>query len=320
MEYPLSQALQSTLAILVKVRPGDLAAPTPCASWDVHALINHFIGSARWWAAMLEGEAARTPRRTTWPATTSPRTRRASGSRGGVHRRGCAGADGPAGAGRVPRCGTAGFWPRRISSCTAGIWLAPSGSPPPARPRAGRGPAHTGQARHHGRLSRAGRPACSGRHARPPPGQRRPTGLPRSSGGQCDRWLIPPRSSGRPSRTGASCSPTATGCSVRSMTPRTWCRRPSCAPGGPTRVRGPLVRADVAVPDRHELLPVRAGQPPPPDAAFGAGRAGTGSRSAARAGRDRRQLAAAGSGRVLTHGLGGDPAAIVAEREGCGSR
>ncbi|HEX3515990.1 MAG TPA: maleylpyruvate isomerase N-terminal domain-containing protein [Trebonia sp.] len=43
----LNQALQSTLAILTKVGPGDLDAPTPCASWDVRALVNHFVGTAR---------------------------------------------------------------------------------------------------------------------------------------------------------------------------------------------------------------------------------------------------------------------------------
>jgi uncharacterized protein (TIGR03086 family) len=51
----LEQALQSTLAILAKVQPADLDAPTPCASWDVRALINHFIGTARWWAGALAG-------------------------------------------------------------------------------------------------------------------------------------------------------------------------------------------------------------------------------------------------------------------------
>jgi mycothiol maleylpyruvate isomerase-like protein len=52
-ECPLNQALQSTLAILTKVRSDDLAAPTPCASWDVRALISHFVGTARWWAAVV---------------------------------------------------------------------------------------------------------------------------------------------------------------------------------------------------------------------------------------------------------------------------
>jgi hypothetical protein len=53
MECPLDQALQGTLAILTRVRPKDLGGPTPCASWDVRALVNHFAGTARWWAATL---------------------------------------------------------------------------------------------------------------------------------------------------------------------------------------------------------------------------------------------------------------------------
>ena len=57
-ECPLNQALQSTLAILTRVRLGDLAAPTPCASWDVRALVSHFVGTARWWAAVIAGQEA----------------------------------------------------------------------------------------------------------------------------------------------------------------------------------------------------------------------------------------------------------------------
>jgi uncharacterized protein (TIGR03086 family) len=56
VEYPLNQAMQSTLAVLTAVGPGDLGAPTPCASWDVRALVNHFVGTARWWAATVDGE------------------------------------------------------------------------------------------------------------------------------------------------------------------------------------------------------------------------------------------------------------------------
>ena len=52
----LNRALVSTQAILAKVQPGDLDAPTPCASWDVRALINHFVGTARWWAVTVTGE------------------------------------------------------------------------------------------------------------------------------------------------------------------------------------------------------------------------------------------------------------------------
>jgi Mycothiol maleylpyruvate isomerase N-terminal domain len=41
--------------VLASVRPDQLNAGTPCASWDVHALINHFIGSARWVTATIGG-------------------------------------------------------------------------------------------------------------------------------------------------------------------------------------------------------------------------------------------------------------------------
>ncbi len=49
----LSRALQSTLAVLTQVQPGQLDAPTPCASWDVRTLISHVTGSARWWAGTV---------------------------------------------------------------------------------------------------------------------------------------------------------------------------------------------------------------------------------------------------------------------------
>jgi uncharacterized protein (TIGR03086 family) len=58
----LDRALGSTRAILASVQPGQLDAPTPCASWDVRALINHFIGSARWWAGVVDGQDAAAPR------------------------------------------------------------------------------------------------------------------------------------------------------------------------------------------------------------------------------------------------------------------
>jgi hypothetical protein len=45
--------MQSTLDVLTKVQPSDLTAATPCVSWDVHALVNHFIGTAHWWAAAV---------------------------------------------------------------------------------------------------------------------------------------------------------------------------------------------------------------------------------------------------------------------------
>ena len=53
----LSRALQGTLTVLTKIQPGQLDAPTPCASWDVRSLINHVTGSARWWAGTITGAA-----------------------------------------------------------------------------------------------------------------------------------------------------------------------------------------------------------------------------------------------------------------------
>jgi uncharacterized protein (TIGR03086 family) len=52
----LNRAASSTMEVLRRVRAGQMAAPTPCKSWDVHALINHFVGSARWLAVMLDGK------------------------------------------------------------------------------------------------------------------------------------------------------------------------------------------------------------------------------------------------------------------------
>jgi uncharacterized protein (TIGR03086 family) len=56
----LNRAFQSTLGILAKVQPDHLDAPTPCASWDVRALVNHFVGTARWWAVTIAGEGETT--------------------------------------------------------------------------------------------------------------------------------------------------------------------------------------------------------------------------------------------------------------------
>ena len=55
-DSPLNQALQSTLAVLTKVGPDDMESPTPCASWDVRALVNHLVGTPRWWAAVVSGQ------------------------------------------------------------------------------------------------------------------------------------------------------------------------------------------------------------------------------------------------------------------------
>ena len=49
----LARACASTRAVLAQVRPGQLGAATPCASWDVRALISHFVGTADWAAAAV---------------------------------------------------------------------------------------------------------------------------------------------------------------------------------------------------------------------------------------------------------------------------
>jgi uncharacterized protein (TIGR03086 family) len=49
----LSRALASTRRVLERVRPAQLDAPTPCASWNAGALIQHFIGTARWAATTI---------------------------------------------------------------------------------------------------------------------------------------------------------------------------------------------------------------------------------------------------------------------------
>jgi uncharacterized protein (TIGR03086 family) len=56
----LARAFASTRAVLSTVKPDQLDLSTPCASWDVRSLINHFVGTARWAADMIAG-AAGTP-------------------------------------------------------------------------------------------------------------------------------------------------------------------------------------------------------------------------------------------------------------------
>jgi uncharacterized protein (TIGR03086 family) len=58
---PLARACASTRAVLARIRPGQLDAPTPCAAWDVRALINHFVSTPSWAAAAVstgDGTAA----------------------------------------------------------------------------------------------------------------------------------------------------------------------------------------------------------------------------------------------------------------------
>lgn len=54
----LSEAAEEADRLVAAVRPGEWGAPTPCADWDVRALVGHLTGGNRHLAAALRGGAA----------------------------------------------------------------------------------------------------------------------------------------------------------------------------------------------------------------------------------------------------------------------
>jgi uncharacterized protein (TIGR03086 family) len=55
------QAITSTANILKEVRADQASAPTPCAEWDVRALLNHVIGTLWLSEALFSDRAPRHP-------------------------------------------------------------------------------------------------------------------------------------------------------------------------------------------------------------------------------------------------------------------
>jgi uncharacterized protein (TIGR03086 family) len=53
----LAAAFASTRAVLANVTPDQYDEKTPCASWDVRALINHIVGGSHWFAATARAGA-----------------------------------------------------------------------------------------------------------------------------------------------------------------------------------------------------------------------------------------------------------------------
>lgn len=49
----MSRAFASTRNVLANVTPDQLDAPTPCQSWQVRQLINHFVMAPRWGVSAL---------------------------------------------------------------------------------------------------------------------------------------------------------------------------------------------------------------------------------------------------------------------------
>lgn len=51
------RALEATKKVVANVGPGQWAAPTPCAGWDVRALVNHLVSGNLWAAELASGKS-----------------------------------------------------------------------------------------------------------------------------------------------------------------------------------------------------------------------------------------------------------------------
>jgi uncharacterized protein (TIGR03086 family) len=55
------RVVDDALAVIRTVRQEDLAKPTPCAEWDVRALLNHMVGVCQTYAAVFRGQPVDLP-------------------------------------------------------------------------------------------------------------------------------------------------------------------------------------------------------------------------------------------------------------------
>lgn len=53
----LEQAVGQTRRIVANVSPDEYELPTPCAEWDVRALLNHLLGAIVMWRGLPTGDA-----------------------------------------------------------------------------------------------------------------------------------------------------------------------------------------------------------------------------------------------------------------------
>jgi uncharacterized protein (TIGR03086 family) len=52
----LTYQIQTLRGLVAGTEPEQLSSPTPCANWNVRALINHFVGGGHMFAAAFRGE------------------------------------------------------------------------------------------------------------------------------------------------------------------------------------------------------------------------------------------------------------------------
>ncbi len=52
----LTYQVQTLRSLIAGTKPEQMSAPTPCVNWDVHGLVNHFVGGGHMFAAAFRGE------------------------------------------------------------------------------------------------------------------------------------------------------------------------------------------------------------------------------------------------------------------------